>query len=304
MSSTSFSTGTGLKKCMPTTLARPGGGRAQPHDRDGGGVGGQDGVPGQDQVQLAQHRGLDRLDLDHGLDRQLPVGELLQVLGEADPAQRRLGVTSLILPALTARFRDTAIRSRPRLRPSAFSSATITSSPPRAQTSAMPDPIWPTPTTPTRSITDASGSGFTAHTALVVRTTGYRWHRVWIIKGTQQSSARGATHGRRLRPVQGLRGARPAARGGARARARTRSLPTPPRSTRRRASPRRRSTPSVASDFHAVHVPEEYGGAGRRRARHLHRHRGGRPRLRVVLADPGGQQARLDAGDPVRLARR
>ncbi len=38
----------------------------------------------------------------------------------------------------------------------------------------------------------------------------------------------------------------------------------------------------LASDFHAPHVPEEYGGAGRRRARHRPRHRGGRPRLRVA----------------------
>ena len=37
----------------------------------------------------------------------------------------------------------------------------------------------------------------------------------------------------------------------------------------------------VAADFHALHIPEEYGGAGRRRAGRLHRHRGGRPGLRV-----------------------
>ena len=40
---------------------------------------------------------------------------------------------------------------------------------------------------------------------------------------------------------------------------------------------------------------------GRRRAGHGDRHRGGGPRLRVLLADPGRQQARLAAGDPVRL---
>ena len=40
-----------------------------------------------------------------------------------------------------------------------------------------------------------------------------------------------------------------------------------------------------------------------RRAGHLHRHRGGRPGLRLVLADPGGQQARHDADHPGRLAR-
>ena len=34
------------------------------------------------------------------------------------------------------------------------------------------------------------------------------------------------------------------------------------RSTRRPASPRRRPTRCSAADFHAPHVPEEYGGAG------------------------------------------
>ena len=52
----------------------------------------------------------------------------------------------------------------------------------------------------------------------------------------------------------------------------------------------------LASDFHAPHVPEQYGGAGRRRARHRAGDRGGRPRVRLVLAHPGGQQARLAAG--------
>ncbi len=40
------------------------------------------------------------------------------------------------------------------------------------------------------------------------------------------------------------------------------------------------------------HVPEAVRRRRRRRARVVHRHRGGRPGLRVVLADPGGQQAR------------
>ena len=48
----------------------------------------------------------------------------------------------------------------------------------------------------------------------------------------------------------------------------------------------------VRAGFHAVHIPEEYGGAGRRRDLGVHRRRGGRPGLRVVLAHPGGEQAR------------
>ena len=50
-----------------------------------------------------------------------------------------------------------------------------------------------------------------------------------------------------------------------------------------------------AADFHAPHVPEEYGGAGADALATVPRHRGGRPRLRVLLADPRGQQARLAA---------
>ena len=57
----------------------------------------------------------------------------------------------------------------------------------------------------------------------------------------------------------------------------------------------------VASDLHAVHVPEEYGGAGADALATVHRDRGGGPGLRLLLADPGGEQARLAAGDPVRL---
>ncbi len=57
----------------------------------------------------------------------------------------------------------------------------------------------------------------------------------------------------------------------------------------------------TANDLHAVHVPEEYGGAGRRRARHGHRDRGGGPRLRVLLPHPGREQAGLAAGHPLRL---
>ena len=52
----------------------------------------------------------------------------------------------------------------------------------------------------------------------------------------------------------------------------------------------------LAADFHAPHVPEEYGGAGADALATVHRDRGGRPGLRLVVADPGGQQARLAAG--------
>ena len=50
-----------------------------------------------------------------------------------------------------------------------------------------------------------------------------------------------------------------------------------------------------AADFHAPHIPGGVRRRRRRRAGHGDRDRGGRPRLRLLLADPGGQQARHDA---------
>ena len=57
----------------------------------------------------------------------------------------------------------------------------------------------------------------------------------------------------------------------------------------------------LAADFHAPHVPEEYGGAGADALDDRDRDRGGRPGLREQQPDPGGQQARLPAGPARRL---
>ena len=38
----------------------------------------------------------------------------------------------------------------------------------------------------------------------------------------------------------------------------------------------------LAADFHAPHVPEEYGGAGADALATVHRDRGGRPRVRLA----------------------
>ena len=57
----------------------------------------------------------------------------------------------------------------------------------------------------------------------------------------------------------------------------------------------------VANDLHALHVPEEYGGAGADALATVHRDRGGRPRVRSSSPDPGREQARLAAGAALRL---
>ena len=54
--------------------------------------------------------------------------------------------------ALTARASDVSMRPRPRATTSSSTSRTTTSSPARAHTSAMPEPMSPQPTTPTRSM--------------------------------------------------------------------------------------------------------------------------------------------------------
>ena len=64
--------------------------------------------------------------------------------------------SSVILFAVTPRSNDVTRRARPASAASAEASRTSTSSPARAHTSAMPEPINPQPMTPTRSIVFAS----------------------------------------------------------------------------------------------------------------------------------------------------
>src|SRR5579875_1800326 len=56
------------------------------------------------------------------------------------------------LPARAARSRERSMRDRPARSASPSTSPTSTSRPARAHTSAIPDPIWPQPRTPTRPI--------------------------------------------------------------------------------------------------------------------------------------------------------
>src|SRR6516162_2868114 len=59
---------------------------------------------------------------------------------------------SVTLPALTPRSSDFTMRLRPAVISASVGSYTVTPTPARTATSAMPDPICPAPTTPTRSI--------------------------------------------------------------------------------------------------------------------------------------------------------
>ena len=63
--------------------------------------------------------------------------------------------SSVILLRATALSKEPSRRVRPRSADSALISWITTSMPARAHTSAMPAPIWPQPTTPTRSISGA-----------------------------------------------------------------------------------------------------------------------------------------------------
>ncbi len=100
ISSTSFCTGAGLEEVDADHVVRAGGGDRQLHQRDRGGVGGQDRVrPGDHLVEHLEDLGLHLLVLDDGLDHQVPVGELAEVGGEAQP---RLGGVQLLLGDLAA----------------------------------------------------------------------------------------------------------------------------------------------------------------------------------------------------------
>ena len=88
-SSTSGSTGTGLKKCMPST--RPGvlGLGAELHDRHGRGVRGQELRVGQQIVEPPEDAALELLVLDHGLDRRVDAVEVLEDRGHDEVVERR-----------------------------------------------------------------------------------------------------------------------------------------------------------------------------------------------------------------------
>ena len=79
MTSTNFSTGAGLKKCMPDHPARVVGGHRDLGHRQAGGVGGQDGVGLHDLVEPGEDLALEVQVLGHGLDDQVALGQVGQL---------------------------------------------------------------------------------------------------------------------------------------------------------------------------------------------------------------------------------
>lgn len=89
-----------VEEVDPDDVVGPRGGDRQLHQRDGGGVGGEDRVrTGHDLVEDLEDLGLDLLVLDHGLDDQVTVGELAEIGGEAEAGE---GGVPLLLGDLAA----------------------------------------------------------------------------------------------------------------------------------------------------------------------------------------------------------
>ena len=157
--STSGSTGTGLKKCRPST-------------RSGREVPAPSFMIGTDEVFEARNSASGStsssrwnssrfagLVLDDRLDRRVGALEVVDARAVGEPVGgRRRGPPPTACPSARrgpATSRSAPARARPR--PSS-ASTTVTSTPERAHTSAIPEPISPPPTTPIRMGRDASGA--------------------------------------------------------------------------------------------------------------------------------------------------
>ena len=73
-------------------LLGPAGDHGHLDHREGGGVGGEDGVGTADAVELAEQGLLDLEVLDHGFDHEVAAGEIGEVGGGGDPGERGIGV--------------------------------------------------------------------------------------------------------------------------------------------------------------------------------------------------------------------
>ena len=181
---------------------------AELHDRHRRGVGGEELGVGQELVEPEEQLALGLLVLDHGLDRGVGalevldaggVGEALAgggavVLGRACRSGRRGRATcSIFARVCSARASST--------------STTVTSTPERAQTSAIPEPMRPPPITPTRM---AAGTRLVAVCALpsaadAAGASGFGGGRGRRRRSRAGSSSRGASRGprRARRPPAG-----------------------------------------------------------------------------------------------------
>ena len=149
--STSGSTGTGLKKCSPSTRS----GRRVPAPSFMIGteevLEARNSRVGQELVELGEEPALRRLVLHDRLDRGVGPLEILHGAREGDPlVGRGRGRRSTACPTSRpgrATWRSPRARAR---RARRRARRRVTSTPERAQTSAMPEPISPPPTTPIR----------------------------------------------------------------------------------------------------------------------------------------------------------
>ena len=156
-SSTSGSTGTGLKKCMPSTRS----GRAVHPARVATGTAEvlvANTAPGSVTISSSCRKTAD-LAASSSATASITSWRSQKSPGSVVKRRRRAACSrsrSVILPEDTPRSRDCRIRERPAVVSSRVDSHTRTSTWARAQTSAMPEPICPAPTTPTRVIRPAS----------------------------------------------------------------------------------------------------------------------------------------------------
>src|SRR6202050_5066172 len=153
ITSTSRCTGTGLKKCRPTTCA----GRV---------VAWATWMMGIEEVLVARiTSGRSAAWSSSANSAALTAGFSVaaSITSSRSARSSRRGVSvirasaasrssAVSFPALTARASEASIRASPASAAAASTSRTTTSRPARAQTSAMPDPISPQPATPTRVI--------------------------------------------------------------------------------------------------------------------------------------------------------